>query len=167
MAVAFISTAKSFLSSYIPCSNQLPSPHSSSSPLLCPHKTHKRAVLCRAIREPLAPETVPISVSKRGLVLSLTATLLLAFAGSGNGNGFSAANAAILEADDDQELMERVKKDRQKRIERQGVLISSKQETGFFLIKNLPSLCHQLLFLCKCDLYNAHCPFDRIQSCHC
>ncbi|KAL8170862.1 hypothetical protein V2J09_022666 [Rumex salicifolius] len=67
----------------------------------------------------------------RDLALSLTATLFLPFAG----------NAAILEADDDEELLERVKKDRQKRNERQGVINSSKQEIGF------PSLCITLNFV--------------------
>lgn len=40
------------------------------------------------------------------------------------------ANAAILEADDDEELLEKVKRDRKKRLEKQGVISSSKQETG-------------------------------------
>ncbi|PKA63195.1 Thylakoid lumenal 16.5 kDa protein, chloroplastic [Apostasia shenzhenica] len=38
--------------------------------------------------------------------------------------------AAILEADDDEELLERVKKDRKKRLQRQGVVSSSSAETG-------------------------------------
>ncbi|CAL9751897.1 unnamed protein product [Musa acuminata subsp. burmannicoides] len=41
------------------------------------------------------------------------------------------ASAAILEADDDEELLERVKKDRKKRLERQGVIISSDKEKGY------------------------------------
>lgn len=41
------------------------------------------------------------------------------------------ANAAILEADDDEELLEKVKRDRKKRLEKQGVISSSKQETGY------------------------------------
>ncbi|KAL8140900.1 hypothetical protein V2J09_006921 [Rumex salicifolius] len=73
-----------------------------------------------ATREPLSVEFAPICVTKRDFALSLTAALFLPLAG----------NAAILEADDDEELLERVKKDRQKRIERQGVINSSKQETG-------------------------------------
>lgn len=40
------------------------------------------------------------------------------------------ARAAILEADDDVELLEKVKKDRKKRLERQGVINSSARETG-------------------------------------
>ncbi|KAL8137980.1 hypothetical protein V2J09_003981, partial [Rumex salicifolius] len=84
-----------------------------------------------ATREPLSIEFAPICVTKRDLALSLTAALFLPLAG----------NAAILEADDDEELLERVKKDRQKRIERQGAINSSKQETGF------PSLCITLNFV--------------------
>ncbi|KAL8129223.1 hypothetical protein V2J09_018378 [Rumex salicifolius] len=77
------------------------------------------AVLKKPSREPLSVEFAPICVTKRDLALSLTAALFLPLAG----------NAAILEADDDEELLERVKKDRQKRIARQGVINSSKQET--------------------------------------
>jgi len=40
------------------------------------------------------------------------------------------ANAAILEADDDEELLEKVKQDRKKRIERQAVLNSAVKEKG-------------------------------------
>lgn len=47
------------------------------------------------------------------------------------GQGFSDANAAILEADDDEELLEKVKKDRKKRLERQGVISSANKEKGF------------------------------------
>ncbi|KAJ6731917.1 THYLAKOID LUMENAL 16.5 KDA PROTEIN CHLOROPLASTIC [Salix purpurea] len=43
----------------------------------------------------------------------------------------SSANAAILEADDDEELMEKVKKDRKKRLERQGVISSANKEKGY------------------------------------
>lgn len=44
------------------------------------------------------------------------------------------SQAAILEADDDEELLERVKKDRQKRLQRQGVISSFKKETGLYCI---------------------------------
>lgn len=40
------------------------------------------------------------------------------------------ANAAILEADDDEELLEKVKQDRKKRIERQAVINSAAKEKG-------------------------------------
>ncbi|VVB07017.1 unnamed protein product [Arabis nemorensis] len=41
------------------------------------------------------------------------------------------ANAAILEADDDEELLEKVKQDRKKRIERQAVINSAVKEKGY------------------------------------
>lgn len=47
------------------------------------------------------------------------------------GKGCLDANAAILEADDDLELLEKVKKDRKKRLEKQGVISSSTKETGY------------------------------------
>lgn len=37
----------------------------------------------------------------------------------------------MLEAEDDLELLEKVKEDRKKRIEKQGIINSSKQETGY------------------------------------
>lgn len=43
---------------------------------------------------------------------------------------FDNADAAILEADDDEELLEKVKRDRKKRLEKQGVINSSTKETG-------------------------------------
>ncbi|KAG0454827.1 hypothetical protein HPP92_024119 [Vanilla planifolia] len=42
-----------------------------------------------------------------------------------------ASLSAVLEADDDVELLEKVKKDRKKRLERQGVISSSTKETGY------------------------------------
>ncbi|XP_019417252.1 PREDICTED: thylakoid lumenal 16.5 kDa protein, chloroplastic-like isoform X2 [Lupinus angustifolius] len=41
------------------------------------------------------------------------------------------ANAAILEADDDIELLEKVKRDRKQRLERESLINSSKIETGY------------------------------------
>ncbi|KAK8610121.1 hypothetical protein V6N13_081292 [Hibiscus sabdariffa] len=38
---------------------------------------------------------------------------------------------SILEADDDEELLEKVKKDRKKRLEKQGVISSSGKEKGY------------------------------------
>lgn len=63
------------------------------------------------------------TVTKRDLSVSFITSFLLSL-GSKN------ANAAILEADEDDELMEKVKRDRKKRLEKQGVISSSKQETG-------------------------------------
>ncbi|KVH93818.1 hypothetical protein Ccrd_004118 [Cynara cardunculus var. scolymus] len=68
----------------------------------------------------------PPQVSKRSLSISLTSLFLLSSTGNPHG-----ANAAILEADDDLELMEKVKKDRKKRIEKQTVLNSSSKDKDY------------------------------------
>lgn len=60
---------------------------------------------------------------RRGLSACVMAALALSLPGAGR--------AAILEADDDLELLDRVKKDRQKRLERQGLITSSNKETGY------------------------------------
>ncbi|KAL5729627.1 hypothetical protein ACHQM5_002552 [Ranunculus cassubicifolius] len=65
-----------------------------------------------------------IVVTKRGLAISVS-TLLL------GGILSNSSNAAILEADDDVELLEKVKRDRKKRIERQEVINSSNKEAGY------------------------------------
>ncbi|KAL5199765.1 hypothetical protein ABZP36_020968 [Zizania latifolia] len=59
----------------------------------------------------------------------LAACLLAALAASSSGAG--AARAAVLEADDDIELLERVKEDRKKRLQKQGIISSSGTETGY------------------------------------
>ncbi|KAL8161482.1 hypothetical protein V2J09_012971 [Rumex salicifolius] len=43
---------------------------------------HRKSPLCRATREPLSVEFAPICVTKRDMVLSLTATLFLPLAGN-------------------------------------------------------------------------------------
>ncbi|KAI3524463.1 hypothetical protein L1887_03118 [Cichorium endivia] len=68
----------------------------------------------------------PPHISKRSLSISLTSLFLLSLTGNTND-----ANAAILEADDDLELMEKVKKDRKKRIEKQTVLNSSNKDREY------------------------------------
>ncbi|XP_077209896.1 chloroplast thylakoid lumen protein isoform X2 [Tasmannia lanceolata] len=68
-------------------------------------------------------------VSRRELAICLTTFTL-----SLKGKSFlfvEDANAAILEADDDVELLEKVKRDRKKRLQRQEVVNSSKKETGY------------------------------------
>ncbi|PPD69788.1 hypothetical protein GOBAR_DD33328 [Gossypium barbadense] len=72
-----------------------------------------------------SPPPTP-ALTKRGFSLCFITSLVLAA-----GNGCSNAIAAILEADDDEELLEKVKKDRKKRLERQGVISSSGQEKGY------------------------------------
>ncbi|KAL7134681.1 hypothetical protein ABFS83_11G042900 [Erythranthe nasuta] len=118
MATIFLSNAKVFLPS-------LPSTSSSSSSTSNLH-TQTQLIVCKS--EPSA-----IVISRRTVSLSsLTATaafLLSTFSGS---KGFSgAANAAILEAEDDEELLEKVKRDRKKRLEKQGVLKSSTKEAAY------------------------------------
>ncbi|CAN6455155.1 unnamed protein product [Victoria cruziana] len=91
----------------------------SSSPSLC-------LSTCRGTE---SAETTTIrpaffnGLSRRHALLSLSSSLTLSIA------GFS--SAAILEADDDDELLERVKRDRKKRLEKQGVINSSKNETAY------------------------------------
>ncbi|XP_047086271.1 thylakoid lumenal 16.5 kDa protein, chloroplastic [Lolium rigidum] len=59
----------------------------------------------------------------------ITSCLLAALAAAGVGAG--AARSAILEADDDLELLERVKEDKKKRLQKQGLINSSTAETGY------------------------------------
>ncbi|KAF8393205.1 hypothetical protein HHK36_021446 [Tetracentron sinense] len=84
------------------------------------HKVKRELTLCKASSEPPPPLT------KRNFAICLTTTFTLSL----SDQAFSLANAAILEADDDEELLEKVKKDRKKRLERQGVISSSNKETA-------------------------------------
>ncbi|RZC08746.1 Thylakoid lumenal 16.5 kDa protein, chloroplastic isoform C [Glycine soja] len=84
----------------------------------------RELTLCKAANQPAPPHS-PIVVTKRGLSISFITSFVLSLASKKN------ANAAILEADDDEELLEKVKRDRKKRLEKQGVISSSKQETGY------------------------------------
>ncbi|KAJ8643152.1 hypothetical protein MRB53_004900 [Persea americana] len=77
-------------------------------------------LLCKAAFDPSRRQSLAIYFS--AFVLSLPGKGLFSD---------SNANAAILEADDDEELLEKVKKDRKKRIQRQEVINSSKKETGY------------------------------------
>ncbi|KAK1264792.1 hypothetical protein QJS04_geneDACA016159 [Acorus gramineus] len=85
-------------------------------------------VLCQASSKQGDP-----SLTRRGIAAAAAAflTAVVGVRNSNNGMGVGEAEAAILEADDDVELLERVKKDRQKRLERQGVISSSNKETGY------------------------------------
>ncbi|XP_009364013.1 thylakoid lumenal 16.5 kDa protein, chloroplastic [Pyrus x bretschneideri] len=124
MATAILSTAKPFLPS---SSVTLPSSLTTTPTLIHVQKTSTRRGLtfCQALsEEPQSPAPI---LTKR----SLSICFLTSFAFSLVGKDFSSSNAAILEADDDEELLEKVKKDRKKRLERQGVLSSSKKETGY------------------------------------
>ncbi|GMH04534.1 hypothetical protein Nepgr_006374 [Nepenthes gracilis] len=132
MAVAFLYTANILLSSHLSSSYALtPSSLTTTSSslslsFLYKRNMRKQTLLCKTMREPHFT-TSPIFLSKRGFSVSLATAFLLSLAG----NGCLDANAAILEADDDEELLERVKKDRKKRIERQGVINSYKKETAY------------------------------------
>ncbi|KAL8037502.1 hypothetical protein ABFX02_11G043900 [Erythranthe guttata] len=117
MATIFLSNAKVFLPS-------LPSTSSSSSSSTTSNlHTQTQLIVCKS--EPSA-----IVISRRTVSLTATAAFLLGtFSGS---KGFSgAAKAAILEAEDDEELLEKVKRDRKKRLEKQGVLKSSTKEAAY------------------------------------
>lgn len=109
MATFLLSNAKVFL----PCVPSTSSSSSSSS-----HSTIQ--IVCRSV----APsETCSIVTSRRGIALSLATA-----AGFLSGANYKAV-AAILEADEDDELMEKVKRDRKKRLE----INSSTQEKGSFI----------------------------------
>jgi len=60
-----------------------------------------------------------------------------------SGKGLFDAKAAIVEADDDVELLEKVKKDRKKRLEKQRVISSSTKETG-----NVHYFWYEIYFSC-------------------
>lgn len=117
MAAAFISNVKTSV---------LPTLPSSSSSSTIFHKFHQ-PIICKALNSDST--LIPLVITKRNLAISITSTFLLSLAGSKG--SLHNANAAILEADEDDELMEKVKSDRKKRIERQGAIISSPKETAY------------------------------------
>ncbi|XP_047307754.1 thylakoid lumenal 16.5 kDa protein, chloroplastic [Impatiens glandulifera] len=82
-------------------------------------------VLCKSSFS--EPKTQSLNLSKRGLTISLAASFILSLSNGAN----SIANAAILEADDDLELLEKVKNDRKKRLERQGFISSYDKERAY------------------------------------
>lgn len=113
MAANFLSNPTTFL------------PSSSS---LTSHKhTFKRSSVCKCkckckCKPVCRLPNYPPQISKRSLSINLTSLFLLSLTGN--------ANAAILEADDDLELLEKVKQDRKKRIEKQTVLNSVNKDKG-------------------------------------
>ncbi|CAN1120559.1 Thylakoid lumenal 16.5 kDa protein, chloroplastic [Linum perenne] len=128
MATQFLSTVNSF------CQSSPSPPQSSYSSsqyaFLQPRTTSKKPHpnMCRALIESSEDSPIsPVVTSRR----SLTSVCLLTAASFSSLLNTSSSNAAILEADEDDELMERIKQDRKKRIERQGILTSSTQETGY------------------------------------
>ncbi|OAY31706.1 thylakoid lumenal 16.5 kDa protein, chloroplastic isoform X2 [Manihot esculenta] len=121
LATTFLSSANSFLSSS--------SSSSSSSSLFFRQKNNamRQVSICRAFSESPSPSPSSPILTKRSLSISFITSFVFSLASRSN----SSANAAILEADDDEELLERVKRDRKKRIERQGFISSSNKETGY------------------------------------
>lgn len=116
MAATFVSNASTFLPS-------LSSPNSSAV-----HAHNQRhIVVCKALNSD-QPSFPTLILSKRNMSIGLTTAFFMSLA-AGKGLCFD-ANAAILEADDDVELLEKVKKDRQKRLEKQSVISSSDKEKG-------------------------------------
>uniref|UniRef100_A0ACD5UIA5 Uncharacterized protein n=1 Tax=Avena sativa TaxID=4498 RepID=A0ACD5UIA5_AVESA len=69
-----------------------------------------------------------VVVGRRRGIASCLLAALAAVAGS---SGAGTARAAILEADDDLELLERVKEDKKKRLQKQGLINASAAETGY------------------------------------
>lgn len=120
MAAQFLSTADGFLFKSLPSAIQ-------SSCYLYPVKrsSRSRVSLCKAIDG--APR-----LTKRDLSVCLVTSFV--FSLGGREQPSSVANAAVLEADDDVELLEKVKKDRKRRLDRQGIINSSKKETGLAFV---------------------------------
>ncbi|XP_034699069.1 thylakoid lumenal 16.5 kDa protein, chloroplastic [Vitis riparia] len=124
MATTFLSTANTFLPS---SSSSSSSSSSLAATHIYPHRHNvkRQLTLSKAVSEPRPSSPI---ITKRSLSITLLTSLVFSLAGKGY---YSDANAAILEADDDEELLEKVKKDRKKRIEKQGVISSSNKETGY------------------------------------
>ncbi|XP_071716241.1 thylakoid lumenal 16.5 kDa protein, chloroplastic [Rutidosis leptorrhynchoides] len=112
MAASFLFNPTTFLQS-----------SSSSSSLTSQKHTVKRTSVCKPLC--ILPNYPP-NISKRSLSISLTSLFILSLTGNTTN-----ANAAILEADDDLELLEKVKQDRKKRIEKQTVLNSSNKDKEY------------------------------------
>ncbi|CAL5438879.1 unnamed protein product [Camellia sinensis] len=130
MATVFLSTAKTFLPTLLSTTSSSPSSSSSLTPpqliLGKKHNARPELSLCKAVTDSQQTPYPPI-LTKRGLSISLTTSFLSLV----SSQSCSAANAAILEADDDIELLEKVKRDRKKRLEKQGVISSSNKETAY------------------------------------
>ncbi|KAJ6912936.1 thylakoid lumenal 16.5 kDa protein [Populus alba x Populus x berolinensis] len=131
MATASLLTAKPFLSS-----SSTPSSLSSltKTPVLLSCAQQKKCnatrplTLCKTLSDESPPVTPsPVIITKRSFSICFLTSFVFSLASRGD----SSANAAILEADDDDELMEKVKRDRKKRLEKQGVISSANQEKGY------------------------------------
>lgn len=127
MATAFLSTTMKFQTSHQFSSS---SSSSYSSALIYPFQREngKRLLLsnCKAVvnGQPTTPSPI---LTKRSLSLCFITSYVFALASKGG----SISNAAILEADDDLELLEKVKQDRKKRLEKQVLINSANKEKGY------------------------------------
>lgn len=126
MARVLLSNGNNFLPSFHSSSSS-----SSSSTVLTSLHVQKQIVRthpssCKSAMNQNSPPPPPLLLTKRSLSISLTTGFIFFL----SGKAYFDANAAILEADDDEELLEKVKKDRKKRLERQSVINSASQETG-------------------------------------
>nr|DAD44940.1 TPA_asm: hypothetical protein HUJ06_003170 [Nelumbo nucifera] len=127
MATTFLS-ANTFGPSLRSYSSSSSSSSLTPSICVCSHKYNPKkpnsltVAFCKTGSESQRP--CPI-LTRRSLAIYLTTTLTLSLSGK---DCFSNAYAAVLEADDDEELLERVKRDRKKRLERQGVINSFDKE---------------------------------------
>ncbi|KAL2929649.1 Thylakoid lumenal 16.5 kDa protein chloroplastic [Bienertia sinuspersici] len=122
-----LSSSKSSLSS-----SSLTSTSSLSSPFYLNIRTHLLVPFCKS-RETELPfsssssSSSSICLSKRNLALSLSSAFLLSLAGKRGDR----VEAAPLEDEDDLELLEKVKQDRKKRLERQAIINSYTKEKGY------------------------------------
>lgn len=137
MATAFLSTPNTFLPS--PSASSFSSLLTTVPSLFCPHKRNakRHLALCKAVNESTPPSSP--NLTKRSLSVHLITSFGFLFAGK----GCAGAKAAILEAEDDEELLEKVKRDRKKRLERQGAISSSNKEKGsvhLFNFQKAPNL---------------------------
>ncbi|KAF3568504.1 hypothetical protein DY000_02010895 [Brassica cretica] len=117
------------------CSSTLNSFFSSSA-LSSSTSSKNNQIACSAN---IKNQTSSLSWNRRELSLGFMSTFLAVGLVGNNDRRSRDANAAILEADDDEELLEKVKQDRKKRIERQAVLNSAVKEKGYLqdLVYNL------------------------------
>lgn len=111
--------------------NFLPSfPSTSSSPSLpnSPYQvTRKRQIVCKAAGDDASSiDAKSLPWTRRGISVTVVAATTLMFGYRGR----SEANAGIMEVGGDQKLQEKVKDDRKKRLQKQGALSPSDNETA-------------------------------------
>ncbi|KZV18877.1 hypothetical protein F511_31716 [Dorcoceras hygrometricum] len=108
--------------------NFLPSlPSTSSSPSLPNSPYRRRQIVCKAAgNEGSSLDANPPAWTRRGVSITVVAATTLLFGGY---KGLPEANA-IIEGDDDKELLDRVKEDRKKRLVKLGTIKSSDNETA-------------------------------------